>query len=388
MSTLKATNLQHKDSSDPNVVLYADGSTSIRSLQNLAPNILINGAMLAHQRSSTNQEVNITRNGDTFVADRFFFSNQTGTAVANGSVREDVPGMPAGFSKCLRYKVTTAEPAIDANEFAGLRQRIEGNNFVQTSFGTSAAKNVSLSFWVRCSKAGKFSGCLRSANGISHVFEYTIDSADTWQYITATFPGYTTNPWYPNSAANEYGHAAEVFWSVGHGSDFNQTLASGWLATGGGLGTSGCETILDTANATFHITGTMLIVGDSAIEYEHEHFQDTLDRCYRYYYRWVATANYGRFASGIVVTSQQVRAVFTLPVPMRVTPKSMNAIGPLMHWDGSSTQALNALTIEQNHPYSVSVNTGSAFGGLTVGRAAMIGANNDTTTYIDFSAEI
>ena len=34
MSTLKATNLQHKDSSDPNVVLYADGSTSIRSLQN------------------------------------------------------------------------------------------------------------------------------------------------------------------------------------------------------------------------------------------------------------------------------------------------------------------------------------------------------------------
>ena len=283
MSTLKATNLQHKDSTDPNVVLHADGSTSIHDLQNLAPNMLINGAMMVHQRAATNEEINITRNSDTFVADRFFFSNQTGTAVANGSVREDVPAMPAGFSKCLRYKVTTVEAAIAANEFAGLRQRIEGNNFTQTSFGTVAAKNVSLSFWVRCSKAGKFSGCLRSANGISHVFEYTIASADTWQYITATFPGYTTNPWYPNAAANEYGHAAEVFWSVGHGSDFDQTLASGWLATGGGLGTSGCETILDTANATFHITGTMLIVGDSAIEYQHERHTDTVARCQRYF---------------------------------------------------------------------------------------------------------
>jgi len=334
MSQLKTNSITNiGNTGDANITLHSNGSTSIRNLRNLSPNILINGAMRVHQRSNTNQEINIARNGDTFVADRFFFSNSTGTAVANGSVREDVPGMPAGFSKCLRYQVTTVEAAIAANEFAGLRQRIEGNNFVQTSFGTAAAKSVSLSFWVRCSKAGKFSGTLRSANGISHVFEYTIATADTWQYITATFPGYTANPWYPNNAADENGHGAEVFWSVGHGSGFDQTVASGWLATGGGLGTSGCETILDTVNATFHITGTMLTVSDSPIEYQHESYTTTLAKCQRYFHM----VNLLGFTAASTGLNDGFRGRFPLVTTMRATPTFLYSSGSHLMQPGGNT---------------------------------------------------
>jgi hypothetical protein len=108
----------------------------------------------------------------------------------------------------------------------------------------------------------------------------------------------------------------------------------------------------------------------------------------RYYYRWVASSPYARFASGLVISSTQARVVYNLPVPMRIPPTSITAIGQFSHYDAGANQSLNSLTIEQNNTHSVSFNSGSAFGGLTVGRGALVGANNSATTYIGISAEL
>ena len=51
MSQLKTNSITNiGNTGDANIELYADGSTSIRNLQNLAPNLAVNGAMTVAQR--------------------------------------------------------------------------------------------------------------------------------------------------------------------------------------------------------------------------------------------------------------------------------------------------------------------------------------------------
>ena len=233
-------------------------------------NIIINGAM------------NVAQRGTSFTAtnqlglDRWFLRENTDGAL---TFSQDSTS-PDGFSKSLKVNVDTADSSIGSSQFAYLAQRIEGFNIDNFAFGSSAAKTIVLSFYVRCSVTGKFGGAVTNGgnNDRSFAFTYDVNSANTWERKSVTIVGDTTGTWNIDNSQE-----MAVFWSLGAGSGVKKAEGS-WDATASVQSASeaGVE-LIGNASATWFITGVQLEVGQNPTSFEHEPVERTLAKCQRYY---------------------------------------------------------------------------------------------------------
>ncbi len=120
---------------------YDDGALSNR-------NLIINGAMQVAQRGTSSS----LSSGAIFLIDRFQTYEGTG-----GSLNiEQSTTAPDDFYYSSKWTVTSADTSLASGEQAWVRQRIEGNNMAHLGWGTSSAKTVTLSFWVRSSRHWNF----------------------------------------------------------------------------------------------------------------------------------------------------------------------------------------------------------------------------------------
>ena len=307
MSTLKATNLQHKDSSNPNVVLYADGTTSIRSLQNFASNLVINGAMTVSQRTTSTTSVTA---GAYRACDRFQFAVG---ALGTWTVEQD-DDAPAGFGYSMRMTCTTADASPAAGDTAFLLQSIEAQNLQGLAVGTNSAKPLNLSFWVKSNKTGNASVGLLQGDASNRMFSatYEIKAADTWEHKTIAITADTGG-----TINNDNGDGLRIDWWLNGGSDYTGGSAQSWGAlvaanrNPSNLGVGGA------ANDYFAITGVQLTATNGAIEFQHEDISTTLAKCQRYCYV-INNANADAYLpiTGFAKTNGQ--GVFTIHYPVRM----------------------------------------------------------------------
>ena len=249
-------------------------------------NLIINGAMQVAQRGTqTNQTTAYT------ACDRFQFA-VVGAAVITSSQDTTVPS-GQGFSNSLKLDVTTADSSLAASDFAFLRHKIEAQNLQHLNYGTSSAKSLTLSFWVRSSKTGTHIAELRHDDATYFNSQaYTISSADVWQKVTLTYDGYVTT-----AINNDNGAGINVNWWLAAGSDYSGgTLSSNtWQNTSANRAV-GQVNVMDSTSNTFYITGVQLEVGEQDTPFEHRSFGDELARCQRYCY---AQARYGDGSVGV-----------------------------------------------------------------------------------------
>jgi len=149
-------------------------------------NVVINGEMKIQQRG--------TQTGQTGVAmaacDRWIVA-EAGDTIVSTSQSTDVPS-GQGFANSLKVDVTNADASLAAGDFFLIIQRIEGQDVQHFSYGTSSAKDVTVSFWVKSPKTGTHILELRqNTSGVFNSQAYTIASANTWQKVELTFTGYT-----------------------------------------------------------------------------------------------------------------------------------------------------------------------------------------------------
>ena len=151
-------------------------------------NIIINGAMMIAARSISTQ----FSNSNGFVCDRFECSNQTDGAITF-SQSTDVPS-GQGFKNSTKINVDTADTSLAATQHALFQQKVEGLHSSHLMWGTSNAKNVTVSFWIKSSLTGTFTYYVldQGANSQSYVQTFTIDSANTWEKKTFTITAPTT----------------------------------------------------------------------------------------------------------------------------------------------------------------------------------------------------
>ena len=152
-------------------------------------NIIVNGGMTIAQRSTQS-----TNAGSGYITvDRFYHELKNSTDNLTFTT-EQVTDAPSGFSKSLKLTVTTAESAVAADEYGRMYYVVEGQDLQRIGYGTSACKEVTLSFYVKSSITGNFSASiyLSASGGVIANQAYTINSADTWERKTLTFPTYTT----------------------------------------------------------------------------------------------------------------------------------------------------------------------------------------------------
>jgi hypothetical protein len=254
-------------------------------------NRILNGNMLIDQR---NAGASVTPADNAYTLDRWrFFLSQASKLTTQQNQGSVTP--PAGFAKYLGITSSSAY-TVGSSERFSLMTSFESSNVSDFAWGTASALPVTLSFWARSSLTGTFGGAVRNwAYTYSYPFSYTINSANTWTYITVSITAPTAGTWVMDGSN---GGAIEVLFNLGAGSTYSGT-AGAW-ASANYTSATGATSVVGTNGATFYITGVQLEVGTKATPYEMQIYSDQLAQCQRYYEIGYAKG-WGYSASGNVV---------------------------------------------------------------------------------------
>ena len=337
-------------------------------------NLIINGAMAFSQRNGTSV---ITLNSAGSVL--YEFDRWSRQVQQNGKLTlQQVTDAPSGFSYSI--KATTAS-AITASgsDYYMISQRIEGFNSAYLAYGTSSARTTTLSFWVKSTLTGQWSGAIKnSASNRAYTFSYYINSPSTWEYKTVTIPGDTSGTW----IGSTNGTGLRLMYDLGTArSDLHGTLNS-WTATNSYASSTGVK-LVQNASATWQITGVQLEVGKVATPFEHRSYGEELALCQRYFYKWESNAGYNFAAMGYSYSTTNINAILHFPVTMRAPP-SLTVAG---NWRACSATCVTGT------PAGASFNTNSSCvnftcSGISAGVPYMVGDNNDATASLSWSAEL
>jgi len=282
-------------------VATSDGALSHR-------NLIINGAMQVSQRGTSFSSLSTSQ----FCLDRFSVDIGGGGAITV----DQSTTTPDDFKNSMKLTVSTVDSSLAAADAYRSTQSIEGQNIAHLNWGTSSAKDVTLSFWVRSSVTGTYGlGLANSAETENYVAEYTINTADTWEKKTINIDGPTSGTWLTTN-----GVGIGLRFDVGSGTNYNGTAGS-WQTTSSKVyRTSSCVNWISTASATFYITGVQLEVGDTATPFEHRSYGDELARCQRYFEKREYSGGYQHVCITVNVDTTLVRGDIYFNTEKRATP--------------------------------------------------------------------
>ncbi len=290
------------------------GSPAASGLSNR--NLIINGGMTVDQRNNGSA---VSAPHNTYTLDRLNVY-QSGDAAFSVQQVSDV--VPDGFANSAKIACTTADTnGFGATDYYMLTYNFEYNQTRPLEFGTSSAKTVTLSFYVRSNLTGTFSGALESGDGGRHyVFEYTINSANTFERKSITIPGDTSGTW--TGTFNARGMKIRLALALGA----NYDGTAGTWGTDESYGSTNQTNFFSSTSNVFYITGLQLEVGDGpATPFEHESFGSTLAKCQRYFFKWDETvSNDGALwgLQAVVLSTSYVRTPVFFPVKMRTSPSA------------------------------------------------------------------
>jgi hypothetical protein len=271
----------------------------------IGKNILINGAMQIAQRGTS---VTGITSGSNYACDRWRLMM---VSAGTWTLTQDTDS-PDGFGSSMKLDCTTANASPGATTYIQIQHRIEGQFLQQLAKGTSSAKKVTVSFWIKCSKTGNIQVNLKDKDNTRLIGQtVTINAANTWEKKSLTFDGDTTGTL---DNDNTEGMALQFF--VEAGSNFTGgAVPTSWEAEGSTDRAAGVTLALaDSTSNTLNLTGVQLEVGDAATEFEHRPYTTELQLCQRYYWR--------QFFSGSNVIYNRVywngsgnNAIFDFPAP-------------------------------------------------------------------------
>ena len=265
-------------------------------------NLLINSGMQVAQRGTSSSSAGYQ------TVDRFRFTSSDMDQLAF-TQSQDTTG-PSGFTNSYKITVTTPETTTEAEEQLFMFQAIEAQNLQQLGYGTSDAKQLTLSFWVKSSVTGAYCVAFYQNDGNRLITStYSISSANTWEYKTITIDGDTSG-----TINNDNGAGLELYFFLSVGPDRKTTDSTSWGTwTAAKFGYGQVADVAATSSATWQITGVQLEIGDTATPFEHRSYGDELARCQRYY-----NSIHDHYLS--YYTSTSCISDVTYPVTMRANP--------------------------------------------------------------------
>ena len=365
-------------------VTFPDNSTQNTAATGFGfKNRIINGAMVIDQRNA-GASLTVNSGSDFYAVDRFSALG----AVADGVFTvQQVTDAPSGFKNSVKITVTTADASIGSTQRYLFRQTIEGNNVADLGFGGASASSVTVSFRVKSSVTGTFSGSLQnSAQDRAYPFNFSISSANTWEEKSVTIAGDTSGTWLTDNGAG-----LRLNFDLGCGSSYR--AASGAWAAQIAYGATGSVQLISTVSATFYITGVQLEKGSTATSFDYRPYGTELALCQRYYYKNFPAAVNKTFCMSFNGTTVLAYGYLQFPVSMRTSPTALEQNGTannyMMAYLGTSTacSAVPAFVTASPDGATISATVAS---GLTAGQGSQIrtDATNGATAYLGWSAEL
>jgi len=310
-------------------------------------NLIINGAMVVNQRNQT-----VTAS-DAFYVDRFkaFYNTSSGTY----SIAQD-PDAPDNFEYSSKVTITASDD-LTGSEFMTLAYYAEGYDVAPLNFGTAAAREFTLSFWVKSSVAGTYGVSFRNhAANRSFVSSYTINSANTWEHKSVTVTADANGSWVKTN-----GIGLIINWELGNSANYS-TSAGSWQS-GNYWGLTGGTKLVNTNGATLQLTGVQLEVGSVATPFEHRSYGEELALCQRYFQT-------GGNCAGRAYGSANLQAYYQFPIQMRATPTttqrgagtSISMDTGIAHCAGIASYNITAISASQPHPSGVLISATTSGG--------------------------
>jgi hypothetical protein len=335
------------------LVADSSASTGLRyTAGTVQSNPFLNSAMQVWQRGTS-----IAMTTSSYTADRW----QGYRAVAGSTVSRQATGDTTNLPNiqyCARVQRDSGNTATTTIYF--------GQSFESANSIPFAGKTVTFSFYARkgadysqTSSAVAFllqGGALTDANvitagGWSTITTLTATLTTTWQRfsITATVPTTVTQ-----------------------------------------LGTYGVFNPTGTAGAAdyFEVTGFQLDIGSVALPFRTyaATIQGELAACQRYYYRAGGDNEYQLFGNGVAASTTQANIAVPLPSTLRILPSSIDT-NNLGVYDGATVTAATLVVRQYSSKGLGNLNVTVA-SGLTAQRPYFLLANNSTSAYIGFNAEL
>ena len=380
MSTIKVNSIKNASTDDGGIAIDNSGHVQIdgQQLPTTGPlsarNLLVNGSMIISQRAT---QVTGSTNTGYKTCDRWRINNSNlGTWTIDQST-----DAPAGFSNSLKITCTTADASPGTTDNINLHQRIEGRDVQSLAFGTSSAKQFTVSFYVKSNKTGNASFAVLHTDGSTKMvsFQYTISSANTWEYKTITVPANTADAF-----DNDSNRSMQVEWWLSSGSTYtgggsHQTT---WAALSQTKRNASNLGIGGAVNDYFQITGIQLEVGEKATPFEHRSFSDELARCQRYYQQINGTSAYTLYGNGRAGSTTNVRILIFLKKTMRSVPTFASS-GTFTTTPGGTVTGMSV-----THSTADAVQLSVTSTSLVSGSVAGLNASNDSDTNLQFSAEL
>lgn len=344
-------------------------------------NVLHNGQMSVAQRG-TSFDTNGTSNAEIHLVDRWIAVRRaTSGALTYDATITQSTDTPTGFDKSLKVDVDTAQTPTGSDN-AMIVQKIEGQNLQQFGWGSSDAKPITLSFWVKSNKTGTY--CIQTrytANSDSGLYEYSISSSGVWEHKTLTIPANTSL-----TLASTNTTGMEIMFNLAVGSS-DHAAVSNSLSTTGFRATSNQVNLFDNASNYWQITGVQLEVGPKSTPFEHELVGVTLSKCQRFFNRM---GNDDGSNTNLLVGSVEGSSTFVvsrlLPVRMRAVPNITIGSGVRGFSSSGSVSTISSFQSNRNTRdiICLSVNVSNSH---TLGQAAVL-FDATSNGYIDCDAEL
>jgi hypothetical protein len=273
-------------------------------------------------------------------------------------------------------------------------QHVEAQNLQYLNFGTSGAKNLTLSFWYKSNVTGIHTVCIDKSDTTRTTcpLEFTVSSANTWEKHTLHANANAAVQGSSGAIANDNGTGFRVMWGLAYGSDYTSGTSGTWVQNGtGGFSTSNQQNIVAAVDNYVELTGVQLEAGQVASDFEFLPHDVNLHRCYRYCYRidGNTTDEQQIGGYGFVTSSTNVNVTYTFHPPMRSVPSVSESncketfqgvnISQYAVFDNDQPNLCNTLGL------SFQPDSGSPF---TSSDIAAVRLHNSASAFIEFDAEL
>ena len=310
MSKIKVNRLENTSTANGGIDIDTSGHVQVDGLQMPTAgalsnrNLLFNGAMDVDQRN-VGASMNATTAAE-YCLDRWRTVSSASDKWAVQRVNRADMTPPEGFSNSMKI-TSLAATTVTTNDYYILQQRLEGNTL--PGYANSQTP-ITISFWIRSSLTGTYGGSWQNTGYVQYYpFQFTINSANTWEYKTITIPG----------SGNNYidGNVRSAIFTIGLGvgTGYSGSASGGWTST---IAFSADNSVdfVSTSGATMYLTGVQAEVGSKATPFEHESYGQTLAKCQRYFYRKLPFNAHPVWLYGTDAGSTQI----PFPTEMRANP--------------------------------------------------------------------
>lgn len=358
-----------------------------------ARNLLYNGAMNVAQRNTTSGNFSSG-------AQAYYTADRWGTTILGTagtwlqtivSTTADYPGGTSGgtysgFRSSLKMTCVTPPSPLSSNATVFVNQRLEGRDVQVIGKGTSSAKQLTVSFWVKAFRGGTYICSLYDNNNNRSVSgSYVINASGTWEYKTITFPADTTG-----TLTNDNAFSLQISWFQALGTNYTSgTLQTTWgtyTAANEGVGQTNAS---QSTSDYWQITGVQLVVGAIAPPFQFKSFGQELVECQRYYeksYLYGTVAGTATF-NALITMAYSSAAGTSGELGGHVMMNTYKRIAPNVTWydhDGNINKCTRLQAGVANWPNQSVVN--GSIGEHYLGIASTSGAANTCAIQVHFVA--